>query len=208
MDGIETAEDLHGSALHHRLRPLRPGGEPVAAGARDRRLDHRHRHRDDPQRRRLRLQGLLRRRLPARRAARRRRRRGAERSWSASTSATPPTELVALAKAEFPQAKLLVRSYDREHALKLVEAGVDVQIRETFESALQVRRDRAARARRARGRGGGDRRGHPPPRRRALRAGNHRRSAGRPRPPARQCARSRSPSPSRGARVPAGAAGC
>ena len=45
---------------------------------------------------------------------------------------------VALAKAEFPQAKLLVRSYDRGHALKLVEAGVDVQIRETFESALKV----------------------------------------------------------------------
>jgi glutathione-regulated potassium-efflux system protein KefB len=44
---------------------------------------------------------------------------------------------VALAKAEFPQAKLLVRSYDREHALKLVEVGVDVQIRETFESALK-----------------------------------------------------------------------
>ncbi len=50
----------------HRLRPLRPGGEPVAVGARLRRLDHRHRHRDDPRRRRLRLQGLLRRRLPAR----------------------------------------------------------------------------------------------------------------------------------------------
>jgi glutathione-regulated potassium-efflux system protein KefB len=44
---------------------------------------------------------------------------------------------VALAKAEFPQAKLLVRSYDRGHALKLVEVGVDVQIRETFESALK-----------------------------------------------------------------------
>ena len=44
---------------------------------------------------------------------------------------------VALVKAEFPLAKLLVRSYDREHALKLVEAGVDVQIRETFELALK-----------------------------------------------------------------------
>jgi glutathione-regulated potassium-efflux system protein KefB len=44
---------------------------------------------------------------------------------------------VALAKAEFPQAKLLVRSYDRGHSLQLVEAGVDVQIRETFESALK-----------------------------------------------------------------------
>jgi glutathione-regulated potassium-efflux system protein KefB len=45
--------------------------------------------------------------------------------------------IVALAKAQFPHAKLLVRSYDREHALKLVQAGVDLQIRETFESALK-----------------------------------------------------------------------
>jgi glutathione-regulated potassium-efflux system protein KefB len=44
--------------------------------------------------------------------------------------------IVELVKAEFPLAKLLVRSYDREHSLKLVAAGVDVQIRETFESAL------------------------------------------------------------------------
>ncbi len=44
--------------------------------------------------------------------------------------------IVDIAKSEFPWAKLLVRSYDREHALKLVAAGVDVQIRETFESAL------------------------------------------------------------------------
>jgi len=45
--------------------------------------------------------------------------------------------IVALVKAEFPLAKLLVRSFDREHALKLVAAGVDLQIRETFESALK-----------------------------------------------------------------------
>jgi glutathione-regulated potassium-efflux system protein KefB len=45
--------------------------------------------------------------------------------------------VVELIKAEFPLAKLLVRSYDREHSLKLVAAGVDVQIRETFESALK-----------------------------------------------------------------------
>ncbi|MBX9772778.1 MAG: monovalent cation:proton antiporter-2 (CPA2) family protein [Xanthobacteraceae bacterium] len=45
--------------------------------------------------------------------------------------------IVALVKAEFPLAKLLVRSFDREHALKLVATGVDMQIRETFESALK-----------------------------------------------------------------------
>jgi glutathione-regulated potassium-efflux system protein KefB len=35
-------------------------------------------------------------------------------------------------------AKLLVRSFDREHALTLVELGVDVQVRETFESAMRM----------------------------------------------------------------------
>ncbi len=44
--------------------------------------------------------------------------------------------IVELAKAEFPQAKLLVRSFDREHSLQLVAAGVDYQVRETFESAV------------------------------------------------------------------------
>jgi glutathione-regulated potassium-efflux system protein KefB len=45
--------------------------------------------------------------------------------------------IVELAHAEFPQAQLLVRSFDREHSLRLIGAGVDYQIRETFESALQ-----------------------------------------------------------------------
>ncbi|GAB2507989.1 monovalent cation:proton antiporter-2 (CPA2) family protein [Pseudoxanthomonas sangjuensis] len=48
--------------------------------------------------------------------------------------------IVELAKLEFPQAKLLARSYDREHSLKLVDAGVDFQIRETFESAVEFGR--------------------------------------------------------------------
>ena len=45
--------------------------------------------------------------------------------------------IIELAKAEFPHAMLLVRAYDRAHALKLVEEGVDYFIRETFESALK-----------------------------------------------------------------------
>jgi glutathione-regulated potassium-efflux system protein KefB len=45
-------------------------------------------------------------------------------------------KIVALVKAEFPRAKLLVRAYDRGHVLRLIAAGVDYQIRETFESAL------------------------------------------------------------------------
>ncbi len=44
--------------------------------------------------------------------------------------------IVELVRAQFPQAAVLVRSYDREHALELIHAGVDYQVRETFESAL------------------------------------------------------------------------
>lgn len=44
--------------------------------------------------------------------------------------------IVELCAHEFTQARLLVRSFDREHALQLVNARVDFQIRETFESAL------------------------------------------------------------------------
>lgn len=44
--------------------------------------------------------------------------------------------IVELCNAEFPQARLFVRAYDRGHVLRLVKAGVEFQIRETFESAL------------------------------------------------------------------------
>ena len=44
--------------------------------------------------------------------------------------------IVELVKSEFPQAALMVRAFDRGHALDLVKAGVEAQIRETFESAL------------------------------------------------------------------------
>ncbi|RJE82046.1 potassium transporter [Paracoccus onubensis] len=43
--------------------------------------------------------------------------------------------IVELALHEFPQASLLVRSYDRGHAVELIRAGVEYQIRETVESA-------------------------------------------------------------------------
>lgn len=45
-------------------------------------------------------------------------------------------KIVELVKAEFPLAKLFVRAFDRGHSLRLIKAGVDYQIRETFESAL------------------------------------------------------------------------
>lgn len=46
------------------------------------------------------------------------------------------SRIVAIVKAEFPMARLLVRSYDRGHTLDLIGAGVDYEIRETFESAM------------------------------------------------------------------------
>lgn len=44
--------------------------------------------------------------------------------------------IVELIKHEFPQARLLARAFDRKHALRLIQNGIDFQIRETFESAL------------------------------------------------------------------------
>ncbi|MDF2983595.1 MAG: potassium transporter [Devosia sp.] len=49
-------------------------------------------------------------------------------------SATRITELV---KSEFPLAKVMARAFDRGHALELVKAGADYQLREVFESALE-----------------------------------------------------------------------
>ena len=47
------------------------------------------------------------------------------------------SRIVELARRHFPQARLLVRAVDRQHAADLVKAGVDFQIRETFESAVR-----------------------------------------------------------------------
>lgn len=46
--------------------------------------------------------------------------------------------IVELAQHEFPQARLLVRSYDRGHAVELIRSGADYQIRETVESAYRM----------------------------------------------------------------------
>ncbi len=48
---------------------------------------------------------------------------------------------VALVKATFPNARLLVRAYDRGHALELVNEQVDFQMRETLESAFVFGRE-------------------------------------------------------------------
>jgi glutathione-regulated potassium-efflux system protein KefB len=47
------------------------------------------------------------------------------------------TRIAEIVRDDFPQAKLMVRSFDREHALELVQKGVEIQIRETFESAMK-----------------------------------------------------------------------
>lgn len=44
--------------------------------------------------------------------------------------------IVDIAKAEFPDVSLYVRSYDRRHTLDLIAKGVDFELRETYESAL------------------------------------------------------------------------
>ena len=44
--------------------------------------------------------------------------------------------IVELVKAEFPLVTVLARAFDRGTALQLIRAGVDYQMRETFESAL------------------------------------------------------------------------
>ena len=44
--------------------------------------------------------------------------------------------IVELVKSEFPLTKLFVRAYDRGHSIRLIKAGVEYHIRETFESAL------------------------------------------------------------------------
>ncbi|WP_127142643.1 monovalent cation:proton antiporter-2 (CPA2) family protein [Pelagibacterium montanilacus] len=46
--------------------------------------------------------------------------------------------IVELIQHEFPNAAVLARSYDRGHSIELIRVGVDYEIRETVESALQM----------------------------------------------------------------------
>ncbi|MGP4672195.1 monovalent cation:proton antiporter-2 (CPA2) family protein [Agrobacterium salinitolerans] len=47
-------------------------------------------------------------------------------------------KIAELVRAEFPLVPVLARSLDREHAIELIHAGVEWQVRETFESALAL----------------------------------------------------------------------
>ena len=46
------------------------------------------------------------------------------------------TQIAALFRDEFPLVKVMARAFDRVHAIELVKAGVDFQLRELFESAI------------------------------------------------------------------------
>ena len=50
------------------------------------------------------------------------------------------TRIVENARRECPHSRLVVRAFDRQHALELVKLGADTVVRETFESALQMGR--------------------------------------------------------------------
>lgn len=56
----------------------------------------------------------------------------------AINDAAATTRIVELMKHEFPLVPVLARAFDRQHSLDLVKAGVDYQLRETFESALAM----------------------------------------------------------------------
>ncbi|WP_295045173.1 monovalent cation:proton antiporter-2 (CPA2) family protein [uncultured Paracoccus sp.] len=60
---------------------------------------------------------------------------------AAADDAAAVTRIVELAKHEFPMVPVLARAFDREHALELVKAGADFQIRETLESAFVLGRE-------------------------------------------------------------------
>jgi CPA2 family monovalent cation:H+ antiporter-2 len=45
-------------------------------------------------------------------------------------------KIIALVQAEYPNARIFARSYDRLHTLELRASGVDYELRETFESGL------------------------------------------------------------------------
>ena len=51
-------------------------------------------------------------------------------------NAEAASRILEIAKEEFPLVPVLLRAYDRVHAIGLIHAGADMQVRETFEAAL------------------------------------------------------------------------
>lgn len=54
---------------------------------------------------------------------------------------TAATRIAENARHVCPQAQVIIRAYDREHAVELAKAGADVYVRETFESAMVLGRE-------------------------------------------------------------------
>ncbi|MEX1215127.1 cation:proton antiporter [Saccharospirillum sp.] len=68
---------------------------------------------------------------------------GAEQAKLIMVCIDDPTEALAavtMIRSAFPEVQLHARAYDRGHALALMKAGVDHQVRETFESAITAGR--------------------------------------------------------------------
>jgi len=51
------------------------------------------------------------------------------------------TQIVQQCKRAFPGVRVIARAFDREHAAELIKAGVDLQVRETFEGAMLMGRE-------------------------------------------------------------------
>ncbi len=51
------------------------------------------------------------------------------------------SQIVRMAKTQFPLAKIFARAHDRRHAIQLVTEGADYQLREMLESAFQFGRE-------------------------------------------------------------------
>ncbi|MGC4395590.1 monovalent cation:proton antiporter-2 (CPA2) family protein [Hydrogenophaga sp. T2] len=55
--------------------------------------------------------------------------------------ASAATQIVEACRHTFPHVRVIARAFDREHAAALVKAGVHLQVRETFESAMLMGRE-------------------------------------------------------------------
>ncbi len=55
--------------------------------------------------------------------------------------AATTSQIVRMAKTQFPLAKIFARAHDRRHAIQLVTEGADYQLREMLESAFQFGRE-------------------------------------------------------------------
>ena len=120
-------------------RALRADRQPPRAVERLRHGGARRRSCAHPADAALRRQGVLRRPDPARTAARR---RAAERPCPRGRAgrARDGPQLVAFARQERPDLRIVARARDRTHVFRLYQAGADKIVRELFDSSLRAGR--------------------------------------------------------------------